>query len=75
MFNLFVFFASGFLLGVLFATKFVAEGGDGPGTNGITWAVGQARDPLAYAGAALILLALATNEQPGLIRVSSHTHS
>jgi hypothetical protein len=55
--------------------RLVAEGGDGPGTNGITWAVGQARDPLAYAGAALILLALATNEQPGLIRVSPHTHS
>jgi hypothetical protein len=55
--------------------RLVAEGGDGPRTNGITWAVGQARDPLAYAGAALILLALATNEQPGLIRVSPHTHS
>ena len=55
--------------------RLVAEGGDGPGTYGITWAVGQARDPLAYAGAALILLALATNEQPGLIRVSPHTHS
>jgi hypothetical protein len=55
--------------------RLVAEGGDGPGTNGITWAVGQARDPLAHAGAALILLALATNEQPGLIRVSPHTHS
>ncbi len=55
--------------------RLVAEGGDGPRTNGITWAVGQARDPLAYAGAALILLALATNEQPGLSRVSPHTHS
>jgi hypothetical protein len=55
--------------------RLVAEGGDGPRTNGLTWAVGQARDPLAYAGAALILLALATNEQPGLIRVSPHTHS
>ena len=29
----------------------------------------------AYVGAALILLALAANEQPGLIRAASETHS
>ncbi len=55
--------------------RFVAEGGDGPGTNGMTCAIGQARDPLAYVGAALILLALATKQQAGLIRVSPHAHS
>ena len=55
--------------------RLVAEGGDGVGTNEMTCAIGQARDPLAYVGAALILLALATNEQPGMIRVSPHAHS
>jgi len=35
----------------------------------------QARDPLAYAGAALILLALSANEQPALIGAASQTHS
>ncbi|MGA2653049.1 MAG: hypothetical protein ABSF28_21215 [Terracidiphilus sp.] len=38
-------------------------------------ALGQARDPLAYAGAALILLALAANEQPALIGAASQNHS
>lgn len=37
--------------------------------------IGQARDPLAYVGDALILLALAANEQPELIRAASETHS
>jgi len=53
----------------------VAEGGDGVGTNEMTCAIGQARGPLAYVVAALILLALATNEQPGMIRVLPHAHS
>ena len=55
--------------------RLVAAGGDGPGTNGMTCAIGQARDPLAYMGVAFILLALATKQQPELIRVSPHTHS
>ncbi len=38
-------------------------------------ALGQARDPLAYAGAALILLALSANEQPALIGAASQIHS
>jgi len=38
-------------------------------------ALGQTRDPLAYVGAALILLVLAANEQPELIRAASETHS
>jgi hypothetical protein len=55
--------------------RLVAEGRDGPETGATGVAIGQARDPLAYAGAALILLALAANEQPGLIRAASETHS
>ena len=38
--------------------RLVAEGGDGPKTKPAACAFGQARDPLTYAGAALILLAL-----------------
>ena len=49
--------------------RLVAEGGDGPGTNGMTCAIGQARDPLAYMGVVFILLALARKQQPELIRV------
>jgi hypothetical protein len=55
--------------------RLVAEGGDGPETKATAYAIGQARDPFAYVGAALILLALAANEQPGLIRANSETHS
>jgi hypothetical protein len=55
--------------------RLVAEGGDGPETKATACAIGQARDPLAYVGAALILLALAANEQPGLIRTASEPHS
>ena len=55
--------------------RLVAEGGNGPETKATICPVGQARDPLAYVGAALILLALAGNEQPGLIHAASGTHS
>jgi len=55
--------------------RLVADGGEGAETNRIAHAIGQARDPFAYVGAAFILLALATKEQPGLIRASSQTHS
>jgi hypothetical protein len=54
--------------------RLVAEGKDGPETESSVVAIGQARDPLAYVGAALILLALSANEQPGLIRSASETH-
>jgi hypothetical protein len=53
----------------------VAEGSDGPETKPTVCAIGQARDPLAYVGAALILMALTANEQPGLIRAASEAHS
>jgi hypothetical protein len=55
--------------------RMVAEGSDGPETRATPVGIGQARDPLAYVGAALILLALAANEQPGLIRGASETLS
>ena len=55
--------------------RLVAEGRDGPETGTTVAGIGQARDPLAYVGAALILLALAANEQPELIRAASETHS
>jgi hypothetical protein len=55
--------------------RLVAEAGDGPETKATACAIGQARDPLVYVGAALILLALSSNEQPGLIRAASETHS
>jgi hypothetical protein len=54
--------------------RLVADGGDGSETKATLCAFGQARDPLAYMGAALILLALAANDQPGLIPVASETH-
>ena len=53
--------------------RLVAEGGNGPGTKATECTIGQAHDPLAYVGASLILLALAANEQPGLIRAASET--
>jgi hypothetical protein len=56
--------------------SFVAERGDDLAMNATGCSLGQARDPLAYAGAALILLALSANEQPALIgAASSQTHS
>jgi hypothetical protein len=55
--------------------RLVGEGGDGSGTTANACSIGQARGPLAYAGAALIMLALASNEQPKLIRAPSRTHS
>jgi len=54
--------------------RLIAEGKDGPETPETIVAIGQARDPLAYVGAALILLALAANEQPALICAASETH-
>ena len=53
----------------------VAEGRDGTETGATVVGIGQARDPLAYVGAALILLALAANEQPEMIRAASETLS
>jgi hypothetical protein len=55
--------------------RLVEEGGYTPKTKASTGAIGKARDPFAYVCAALILLILATNEQPGLIRAASKTHS
>ncbi len=55
--------------------QLVAEEGDCLEAKATEFSFGQARDPLAYAGTALILLALAANEQPGLIRSASETHS
>jgi hypothetical protein len=55
--------------------RMVAEGRDSPQTGATAGGICQARDPLAYVGAALILLALAANEQPGLIRGASETLS
>jgi hypothetical protein len=53
----------------------VTERGYGQAMKATGGALGQARDPLAYAGAALILLTLAANEQPALIGAVSQTHS
>ncbi len=53
----------------------VAERGDGLAMKANGCGLDQARDPLAYAGAALILLALSANEQPALIGAASQTHS
>jgi hypothetical protein len=55
--------------------RLVAEGREGPETMATACSIGQARDPLAYLDAALILLALGATEQPGLIRAASETHS
>ncbi len=55
--------------------RLVVEGGVGQRTKPNVCAICQARDPLVYVGAALILLALAANDQPGLIRGASETHS
>ena len=53
----------------------VAERRDGLTMKATGCTLGQARDSLAYAGAALILLALSANEQPALIGAASQTHS
>jgi hypothetical protein len=55
--------------------RLVAGAGDGSETKATELSIGQARDPLAYVGAALILLAIAANEQPGLIPAASEAHS
>ena len=55
--------------------RLVAEGADGSEVKATTCAIGQARNPLAYVGAALTLLALAANERPEVIRAASETHS
>jgi hypothetical protein len=47
--------------------RLVAEGRGGPETGATVVAIGHARDPVAYMGAALILLALAANEPPALM--------
>jgi len=54
--------------------RLVADGRDGTETRANPCAVGQARDPLAYVGAALILLALAANEQPGRMSAAAESH-
>ena len=54
--------------------RLIADGGDSQETRPIVSSIDQARDPLAYVAAALILLAPATNEQSGLIRASSENH-
>ena len=55
--------------------RLVAVGRDGQETGATAVGIGQARDPLAYVGAALILLAIAANEQPEMIRAASETLS
>jgi hypothetical protein len=55
--------------------RLVAVGRDGQETGVTAVGIGQARDPLAYVGAALILLAIAANEQPEMIRAASETLS
>ena len=55
--------------------RLVAEERDGQETGATAVGRGQARDPLAYVGAALILLAIAANEQPEMIRAASETLS
>jgi len=55
--------------------RLVAVGRDGQEIGATAVGIGQARDPLAYVGAALILLALAANEQPEMIRAASETLS
>ena len=55
--------------------RLVAEAGEDTERKGPFVAVGYARDPLAYVGAALILMALVANEEPGLIPSASELHS
>jgi hypothetical protein len=73
MWDLFLSAAGCFVLRRCF--RLVAKGGDGSETKATLCAIGQARDPFAYMGMALILLALAANDQPGLISAASETHS
>jgi len=60
LWNLFLSAVGCFVLRSCFCL--VAEGRDGPETGATVAGIGQARDPLAYVGAALILLARAANE-------------
>jgi len=55
--------------------RLVAMGEDGPETKATTCAIGQAHDPLAFVGAALILPAVVANDHTWLIRAASETHS
>ena len=55
--------------------RLVAEGGDSRETKAIACSIGQARDRLAHVGAALILLAIAANEQPGRVPATTEAHS
>lgn len=55
--------------------RLVAEGGAGSETKPIACAIGPVRDPLAYLGAALILLAIAAHKPLRLVRATSETDS
>jgi len=55
--------------------QLVSEAGDGPETKKTSCSVGQACDPLAYVGVALIIVALATDKQPRQIHKTAETHS
>ena len=55
--------------------RVVADERGGTDARANPGAIGQARDPLAYVGAALILLALAANEQPRRMSAASESHS
>jgi len=55
--------------------RLIAEGSDLQETVTNVVALGHARDPIAYMRAALILMALAANDQPGLMRAAPETLS
>jgi hypothetical protein len=55
--------------------QLVAERGNNSETKASEFSIGQPRDPLAYVGAALILLAIAANEQPGRVPATTEAHS
>lgn len=54
--------------------RLVAEGIYGHETVKTVVATGQARDPIAYVGAALILMALAASDQLGMMHATPETH-
>ena len=55
--------------------QLVAERGNNSETKASEFSIGQPRDPLAYVGAALILLAIAANEQPGRVPATTEANS
>jgi hypothetical protein len=55
--------------------RLVAEGGDGSGTKPIACAIGPVHDPLAYLGAALIILVSTAHKPLRLVRAASGTDS